>query len=226
MLGTATAAGDAYVTFTVPDDDKVLDGDGDNAVARLVVYDNKAHRASAIDAKTVLSLKATKKPLSLPLIGGHRGPGGRHHPARPGPPARRRRREEARRRTASADAAARLRGAPGRLRSSPRRLRAPPPGYGGPPPPAGGVRRRSTAPIRQSRWQPAGRRRGRSASAGALRDARAAASRHDSIIVAGLRCGATAHRQDPVPVVRDDHDGDARADRRSASRAGTRSPAS
>ena len=28
MLGTATAAGDGYVTFTVPDDDKVLDGDG------------------------------------------------------------------------------------------------------------------------------------------------------------------------------------------------------
>jgi FHA domain len=73
MLGTATAAGDTYVTFTVPDDDKVLSGDGDNAVARLVVYDNKAHRASAIDAKTVLSLKATKKPLSLPLIGGIAG---------------------------------------------------------------------------------------------------------------------------------------------------------
>jgi hypothetical protein len=73
MLGTAAAAGDTYVTFTVPDDDKVLTGDGDNAVARLVVYDNKAHRASAIDAKTVLSLKATKKPLSLPLIGGIAG---------------------------------------------------------------------------------------------------------------------------------------------------------
>ena len=73
MLGTATAAGDTYVTFTVPDDDKVLNGDGDNAVARLVIYDNKAHRASAIDAKTVLSLKAMKKPLSLPLIGGIAG---------------------------------------------------------------------------------------------------------------------------------------------------------
>jgi FHA domain len=73
MLGNATAAGDTYVTFTVPDDDKVLEGTGDNAVARLVVYDNKAHRASAIDASTVLSLKATKKPLSLPLIGGIAG---------------------------------------------------------------------------------------------------------------------------------------------------------
>ena len=128
MLGTATAAGDTYVTFTVPDDDKVLTGDGDNAVARLVVYDNKAHRASAIDAKTVLSLKATKKPLSLPLIGGIAGPGGRHHPARPRPSARRGRRQEARRRAASADAASRIRGTPGRLRSAPGWLRRAPAG--------------------------------------------------------------------------------------------------
>jgi len=68
MLGTAVNAGDGYVTFNVPDDDKLLDGTGDNAVARLVVYDNKAHRASAIDEKSVLSLKATRKPLSWMLI--------------------------------------------------------------------------------------------------------------------------------------------------------------
>jgi len=73
MLGTAVAAGDEYVTFTVPDDEKVLEGTGDNTVARLVVYDNRAHRASAVDERTVLSLKATKKPLSLPLIGGIAG---------------------------------------------------------------------------------------------------------------------------------------------------------
>ncbi len=73
MLGTATAAGDGYVTFSVPDDDKILDGTGDNMVAHVVVYDNKAHRASAIDEKTVLSLKATKKPFSLVLIGGVAG---------------------------------------------------------------------------------------------------------------------------------------------------------
>jgi hypothetical protein len=73
MLATATAAGDGYVTFIVPDDDKVLDGSGDNAVARLVVYDNKAHRASAVDDKTVLTLKAMKKPLSLVLFAGIAG---------------------------------------------------------------------------------------------------------------------------------------------------------
>jgi FHA domain len=73
MLGTAAATGDGYVTFTVPDDDKVLDGAGDNMVTRLVVYDNKAHRASALDEKAVLTLKAAKKPLSWPLIAGIAG---------------------------------------------------------------------------------------------------------------------------------------------------------
>ena len=73
MLGTAVTAGDGYVTFNVPDDDKVLDGTGDQMVARLVVYDNKAKRASSIDPKSVLSLKATKKPFSWPLIAGIAG---------------------------------------------------------------------------------------------------------------------------------------------------------
>jgi hypothetical protein len=130
MLGTAVAAGDTYVTFNVPDDDKALDGTGDNMVARVVVYDNKAHRASAVDAKTVLSLKGQKKPLSVVLIagvagllvvvillvmvlmrsgGGGKKRGGGTPPAPPGygPP-------------------------PGGGYG------APPPGYGAPPPPAGG----------------------------------------------------------------------------------------
>jgi hypothetical protein len=73
MLGTAVSAGDGYVTFNVPDDEKVLEGTGENTVARLVVYDNKAHRASAVDEKSVLTLKAQKKPLSIPLIAGIAG---------------------------------------------------------------------------------------------------------------------------------------------------------
>jgi hypothetical protein len=70
MLGTAVAAGDTYATLSVPDDEKAFDGAGDNMVARVVVYDNKAHRASAVDEKGVLALKASKKPLSLPLLAG------------------------------------------------------------------------------------------------------------------------------------------------------------
>jgi FHA domain len=73
MLGAAVTTGDGFATFTVPDDEKVLEGTGDNTVARLVVYDNKAHRASAIDEKSVLSLKAQKKPLSWPLMAGIAG---------------------------------------------------------------------------------------------------------------------------------------------------------
>lgn len=73
MVGTAVQAADGYVTFTIPDDAKVLDGTGDNMVAHLVVYDNKEHRASSLDPKGVLTLKGTKKPLSWPLIAGVAG---------------------------------------------------------------------------------------------------------------------------------------------------------
>src|SRR5580698_7991315 len=135
MLGTATAAGDGYVTFTVPDDEKILDGTGDNSVAHLVVYDNKAHRASAMDATTVLTLKATKKPFSLPLIGGIAGlavviillvlvllRGGGSKKRGGGPPPQ---------------APPPGYGAPpGGYGAPPGGYGAPPPGYGGPPPPA------------------------------------------------------------------------------------------
>ncbi len=50
------------MTFTVPDDEKVLEGTGDNTVARLVVYDNKAHRASAIDEKTCCRSRRRRSP--------------------------------------------------------------------------------------------------------------------------------------------------------------------
>ncbi len=73
MLGAAVSTGDGFATFVVPDDDKVLDGAGDNIVARLVIYDNKAHRASALDDRAVLMLRAMKKPLSAPLIAGIAG---------------------------------------------------------------------------------------------------------------------------------------------------------
>jgi hypothetical protein len=73
MLGTAVATGDGYATFSVPDDEKIMNGSGENAVARVVVYDNKAHRASAVDERGVLTLRAAKKPISLPLVLGVTG---------------------------------------------------------------------------------------------------------------------------------------------------------
>jgi hypothetical protein len=71
--GTALAAGDTYATLSVPDDEKVFDETGENRVARVVVYDNKVHRASAVDEKGILTLKGRKKPLSLPLVAGVAG---------------------------------------------------------------------------------------------------------------------------------------------------------
>jgi hypothetical protein len=68
MRGGAVEVGDTFATMMIPDDDKILEGTGDNTVARVVLYDNNAHRASAIDQKTVLSLKATKKPLPWLII--------------------------------------------------------------------------------------------------------------------------------------------------------------
>ncbi len=70
MRGAAKDASDTFAVFEVPDDDKILEGSGDTAVARLVVYDNKAHRASGHDEKSVLTLKAKSRPFNLLLIVG------------------------------------------------------------------------------------------------------------------------------------------------------------
>ena len=73
MRGTATDSSDTSVTLQVPDEEKILEGSGDNTVTRVVVYDNKAKRASSVTAETVLTLKATKTPLNLPIILGAAG---------------------------------------------------------------------------------------------------------------------------------------------------------
>src|SRR5262249_35443925 len=68
MRGAANDANDAFAVFDVPDDEKVLEGSGDNTVSRVVIYDNKAHRGSGHDEKPVLTLKAQKKPFNLVFI--------------------------------------------------------------------------------------------------------------------------------------------------------------
>jgi hypothetical protein len=70
MRGGAKDASDTFVVFDVPEDEKILDGPGDNAVAHVVLYDNKAHRASGHDAKSILTLKAKKPPFNVLLIAG------------------------------------------------------------------------------------------------------------------------------------------------------------
>ncbi len=73
MRGGAVEAGDTFVLLNVPDEEKLLEGEGDNMITRLVVYDNKAKRASGVSAETVITLKASKKPLNLPIILGAAG---------------------------------------------------------------------------------------------------------------------------------------------------------
>jgi hypothetical protein len=73
MRGAAIDSADQFVTLNIPDEEKILEGQGDNTVARVVLYDNKAKRASGVTAETVLTLKATKKPLNLPIILGAAG---------------------------------------------------------------------------------------------------------------------------------------------------------
>jgi hypothetical protein len=73
MHSSAVEANDSFVTFKVPDEEAVLEGSGDNAVARVLIYDNEAHRASGHDEKTILTLKATKKPFNILMILGIAG---------------------------------------------------------------------------------------------------------------------------------------------------------
>ena len=68
MKGTAIEASDTYVEVEAPDKDKILAGSGEQAVVRMVVYDNRAHRTSGLTADTILSLKGTTPPLNLMLI--------------------------------------------------------------------------------------------------------------------------------------------------------------
>ena len=68
MIGNAVETSDAYAEFLIPDDERILEGTGENMVARIVLGDEKARRASAIDEKGVLTLKASKKPLNWLLI--------------------------------------------------------------------------------------------------------------------------------------------------------------
>jgi hypothetical protein len=73
MRGGAKEANDSFAVFDVPDEEKLLEGSGDAAVARVLIYDNGAKRASGHDAQTILTLKARSKPFNLLLILGIAG---------------------------------------------------------------------------------------------------------------------------------------------------------
>ncbi|MFZ5895635.1 MAG: FHA domain-containing protein [Myxococcota bacterium] len=68
MKGTAIETNETTVTFEAPDKDKILHGSGDQAVVRLVLYDNRARRTSGVTADSIVTLKGTTPPLPLLLI--------------------------------------------------------------------------------------------------------------------------------------------------------------
>jgi hypothetical protein len=70
LRGRAVQSSDRDIVFEAPDKDKILSGSRDSMVARFVVYDNKAHRASGVTASTILTLRAHEKSLPLLLIVG------------------------------------------------------------------------------------------------------------------------------------------------------------
>ncbi len=68
MKGIAVEASDSFATFEAPDKDKILHGSGEQAVVRLVVYDNRARRTSGVTADSIVQLKGATAPLPLLLI--------------------------------------------------------------------------------------------------------------------------------------------------------------
>jgi hypothetical protein len=68
MKGTALEASDTFASFQAPESDKILHGSGDQAVVRIVIYDNKAHRTSGVTASTIVQMKGSTAPLPLLLI--------------------------------------------------------------------------------------------------------------------------------------------------------------
>ena len=74
MKGTTLEAGNGFARFAAPDKDTILHGSGDQAVVRIVLYDNRAQRTSGVTADTIIQLKGSTAPLPLLwILGGSFG---------------------------------------------------------------------------------------------------------------------------------------------------------
>ncbi|HEX7672132.1 MAG TPA: FHA domain-containing protein [Polyangiaceae bacterium] len=74
LRGKALETTDTFAEFEVPAQDKLVHGEGAQATAQLLVYDNKAHRTSGVTADTIIEVKATTAPLPiLWILGGALG---------------------------------------------------------------------------------------------------------------------------------------------------------
>ena len=68
MKGVAIEASDTYVEFEAPDKDKILHGSGKQAVVRLIVYDNNAHRTSGVTADSIIQLPGAERDFPILII--------------------------------------------------------------------------------------------------------------------------------------------------------------
>lgn len=65
MVADAVKAGDGFIQFKAPDNEKIVLGSGSQAISRVVVYDSVAKRLSGTTATSIISIKAsTDKPVS------------------------------------------------------------------------------------------------------------------------------------------------------------------
>jgi hypothetical protein len=70
MRGATIESADTFAELEAPDKEKIVHGAGSQAVVRVVLYDNKAHRMSGITSDSILELKATNAPFPLLLVMG------------------------------------------------------------------------------------------------------------------------------------------------------------
>jgi hypothetical protein len=68
MRGEVVQTADTFAEFKAPDNDKMIHGSGSQAVARFVLYDNKAARASGVTADSIVSVPARSAPFPLVFV--------------------------------------------------------------------------------------------------------------------------------------------------------------
>nr|AQQ74812.1 hypothetical protein [uncultured bacterium] len=68
MRGEVLQTADTFAEFRAPDNDKLIHGSGSSAVARFVLYDNKAARASGVTAESIVSLPAHSAPFPVLFV--------------------------------------------------------------------------------------------------------------------------------------------------------------
>jgi hypothetical protein len=68
MRGEVLQTADTFAEFKAPDNDKLIHGSGSQAVARFVLYDNKAARASGVTAESIVSVPARSAPFPIVFV--------------------------------------------------------------------------------------------------------------------------------------------------------------